>query len=251
MLKGKKGLILGLANDKSIAFAVAKKFVEEGAEVIGSYLNDKSKSFIEPHTKDLGIQLMKCNIEHEGDLENFVKTGSDQFKNIDFIVHSIAFANAEDLHGRMTDSSAEGFKQAIEVSAHSFAKFAKLAEPFMKQGGSAITMTYIGSEKVVPNYQLMGPVKATLESITRYMASELGENNIRVHAISPGPIATRAASGIKEFDQMLEQAKIKSPLKRTVTTTEVANLAAFLCSDQSSGMTGQTIYVDAGCHIVA
>jgi len=121
----------------------------------------------------------------------------------------------------------------------------------MKRGGSAITMTYIGSEKVVPNYQLMGPVKATLESITRYMASELGENNIRVHAISPGPIATRAASGIKEFDQMLEQAKTKSPLKRTVTTTEVANLAAFLCSDQSSGMTGQTIYVDAGCHIIA
>ena len=249
MLKGKKGLVLGLANDKSIAFAVSKRFVEEGAKVIGSYLNDKSKNFIEPHTKNLGIQLVKCNIEQEGDLENFVQQGVDQFINIDFIVHSIAFANQKDLHGRVMDSSSEGFKQAIEVSAHSFTKFAKLAEPFMKKGGSAITMSYIGSEKVVPNYQLMGPVKATLESLTRYMANELGEKNIRVHAISPGPIATRAASGIKEFDQMLEQAKLKSPLGRTVTTTEVANLAVFLCSDLSSGMTGQTIFVDAGCHL--
>lgn len=250
MLKNKKGLILGLANDKSIAFAVAKHFIEQGGSVIGSYLNEKSKSFIEPHTKDLGIELVKCDVEHPGDLENFVQLGANRFKNLDFIVHSIAFANAKDLHGRMIDSSVEGFKQAIEVSAHSFAKFAKLAEPHMNNGGSMLTMTYIGSIKTVPNYQLMGPVKATLESITKYLAGELGPKNIRVHAISPGPIATRAASGIKNFDQMLEQAKKNSPLQRTVTASEVANLATFLCSDLSSGMTGQTIYVDAGCHLV-
>ena len=170
---------------------------------------------------------------------------------LDFVVHSIAWAPLADLHGQVIDSSSAGFARAMTVSCHSFAKLAQLCAPHMPNGGSMLSMTYLGADEAVPHYGLMGPVKAALESLTRYMAMELGEQGIRVHAVSPGPILTRASSGIASFDDLMANAVAKSPLKRLVTLTEIANLCAFLCTDASSGMTGQTIYVDACCHAMA
>jgi enoyl-[acyl-carrier protein] reductase I len=170
---------------------------------------------------------------------------------IDFVIHSIAWAPRDDLHGRVVDSSAAGFARAMDISCHSFARLARLCVPHMPQGGSLITLSYLGADEVVPHYGLMGPVKAALESMVRYLAQELGPKNIRVHAVSPGPIATRAASGIEHFDEILQTSQQRAPLGRLVTLDEIAQLCAFLCSPASSGMTGQTIYVDAGCHAMA
>jgi enoyl-[acyl-carrier protein] reductase I len=179
-----------------------------------------------------------------------VQNATDKFGTLDFVIHSIAWAPLEDLHGRVIDSSSVGFARAMEVSCHSFATLAKLCAPHMQSGGALLTMTYLGADEAVPHYGLMGPVKAALESLVKYMAVELGKNNIRVHAVSPGPILTRAASGIEEFDSLMKNAAQKSPLGRSVSLEEIANLSAFLCSDGASGMTGQTIYVDGGCHAV-
>lgn len=251
MLKGKKGLVLGLANDKSIAYAVAKKLSAEGATVVATCLNQKAYEVVSPLLKNASIDLQMCNVETEGDLERLVDYAKTRLQVFDFVVHSIAWAPLHDLHGRVVDSSADGFSRAMDVSCHSFARLAKLSFPHMPQGGSLITMTYLGADEVVPHYGLMGPVKASLESMVRYMAVELGSLGIRVHAVSPGPIPTRAASGIEEFDQLMRDAQARAPLGRLVTLDEVANLTAFLCDDLSSGMTGQTLYVDAGCHAIA
>lgn len=251
MLRGKKGIVLGLANDKSIAFAVAKKLSENGAQIVASCLNQKSYDVVKPLLDNTSIELKPCNVEQDGELESFVAFAKDQLGEFDFVVHSIAWAPLEDLHGRVLDSSSSGFSRAMAISCHSFARLGKLSAPHMKHGGSLITMTYLGADEVVPHYGLMGPVKAALESLVRYMAAELGEDGIRVHAVSPGPIPTRAASGIDSFDQLMKDAITRAPLKRLVTLDEVANLTNFLCSDLSSGMTGQTIYVDGGCHAIA
>ena len=251
MLKGKKGLVLGLANEKSIAFAVAKKLALEGASIRASCLNDKAYEFVSPFTNPLAIKVSPCDIEKPGELEAFVSDSISEYQNFDFVVHSIAWAPLEDLHGRVIDSSSTGFARAMEVSCHSFARLAKLVAPHMTNGGSMVTMTYLGADEVVPHYGLMGPVKAALESLVRYMAFELGPNGIRVHAVSPGPIPTRAASGIESFDELMQDAIARAPLRRLVTIDEVANLTAFLCDDLSSGMTGQTIYIDGGYHAVA
>jgi enoyl-[acyl-carrier protein] reductase I len=170
---------------------------------------------------------------------------------LDFVVHSIAWAPLQDLHGPVVESSRPGFSRAMDISCHSFAELTKLCAPHMPNGGSFVTMSYLGAVAAVPHYGLMGPVKAALESLVRYMAVELGPKNMRVHAVSPGPIPTRAASGIEAFDQLMENAKNKAPLGRLVTLEEIAKLTVFLCSEGASGMTGQTIYVDAGCHAVA
>jgi enoyl-[acyl-carrier protein] reductase I len=175
----------------------------------------------------------------------------DALGGLDFVVHSIAWAPIEDLHGRVIDSSREGFEKAITISCHSFAELGRLAMTHMTNGGSLITMSYHGAREVVPNYGVMGPIKAALESLVRYMAAECGPSGIRVHAISPGPIPTRAASALQSFDQLMADAAKRSPLGRLVSLEEIANLTTFLCSDESSGMTGQTIYVDAGFNIVA
>lgn len=251
MLRGKKGIVLGLANDKSIAFSVAKKLSENGAQIVASCLNQKSYDVVKPLLDNTSIELKPCNVEQDGELESFVAFAKDQLGEFDFVVHSIAWAPLEDLHGRVLDSSSSGFSRAMAISCHSFARLGKLSAPHMKHGGSLITMTYLGADEVVPHYGLMGPVKAALESLVRYMAAELGEDGIRVHAVSPGPIPTRAASGIDSFDQLMKDAITRAPLKRLVTLDEVANLTNFLCSDLSSGMTGQTIYVDGGCHAIA
>ena len=249
-LQGKKGLVLGLANDHSIAWGCARQARAMGAEVVASCLNDKARTYVEPLTKPLGIDLQTCNIETPEDLEKLVNYAVGKLGGLDFVIHSIAWAPLEDLHGRVIDSSSVGFARAMEVSCHSFATLAKLCSPHMKQGGSMITMTYLGADEAVPHYGLMGPVKAALESRVRYMSLELGPQGIRVHAVSPGPILTRAASGIEAFDELMQKDMAKAPLGRLVTLDEIANLTTFLCTDASSGMTGQTIYADAGCHAV-
>lgn len=250
-LQGKRGLVLGIANQQSIAWGCARLARQLGAEVVATCLNDKARKHVEPLTEPLGIDLVNCNVEDDGALAALVTHAADQLGQIDFLIHSIAWAPLEDLHGRVIDSSSTGFARAMEVSCHSFATLAKWVAPHMRSGGSMITMTYLGADEAVPHYGLMGPVKAALESLVRYMALELGPQGIRVHAVSPGPIPTRAASGIECFDALMAQAVAKAPLQRLVTLDEIAQLCVFLCAGASSGMTGQTLYVDAGCHAVA
>jgi enoyl-[acyl-carrier protein] reductase I len=249
-LQGKKGLVLGLANAHSIAWGCARQAQAMGAEVVASCLNDKARPFVEPLTEPLGMDLHTCNIETPDDLENLVAHAVAKLGRLDFVIHSIAWAPLADLHGRVIDSSSVGFARAMEVSCHSFATLAKLCAPHMTQGGSMVTMSYLGADEAVPHYGLMGPVKAALESLVRYMAVELGPQGVRVYAVSPGPIPTRASSGIEDFDALMQSNIAKAPLGRLVTLQEIANLSTFLCTDAASGMTGQTIYVDAGSHAV-
>jgi enoyl-[acyl-carrier protein] reductase I len=249
-LAGKKGLILGIANDSSIAFGCARLARSMGAEVVASCLNDKARKYVEPLTAPLGIDLVNCDVEADGQLQAIVDHVVAKFGQIDFVIHSIAWAPLADLHGDVVDSSREGFARAVGVSCHSFAELGRLCAPHMPQGGSMLSMTYLGSGEAVPHYGLMGPVKAALESMVRYMAMELGGRNIRVHAVSPGPILTRAASGIASFDELMATAQAKAPLQRLVTLDEIAQLSLFLCTEAASGMTGQTIYVDGGVHAV-
>lgn len=251
-LQGMKGLITGVANDKSIAYAVARAVREMGAEIALTYQNDKTAKYTQPLAEGLGARLFeKLDVSQPGSLEAVIEKCGAVFGQIDFAIHSMAFCNADDLHGRVIDTTEAGFDAAMNVSCHSFLRMAKALEPLMSEGGSLITMSYLGAERVVRNYGVMGIIKAALESAVRYMAYDLGPKGIRVFAVSPGPIMTRAASGIANFNQLLETDAVKAPLGRTVTIEEVGELTAFLCTAGSSGMTGQTIYVDAGAHIVA
>ncbi|MDP3439464.1 MAG: enoyl-ACP reductase FabI [Azonexus sp.] len=251
-LAGKKGLITGIANDKSIAFAVAKAVRALGADIALTYQNDKTAKYTQPLAEALGARIFeKLDVTQPGSLESVIEKCGAEFGKIDFAIHSMAFCEAEDLHGRVIDTSEAGFDSAMNVSCHSFLRMAKALEPLMTEGGSLITMSYLGAERVVRNYGVMGIIKAALESAVRYMAYDLGPKGIRVFAVSPGPIMTRAASGIANFSQLLDSDAIKAPLGHTVTIEEVGALTAFLCTSGSSGMTGQTIYVDAGAHIVA
>ena len=250
-LNGKKGLILGLANEHSIAWGCTRQFHQMGARVVATCLNQKARPWVEPLTQPLGINLLTCDVEQPEALKQVVDQAVAELGSLDFVVHSIAWAPLQDLHGQVIDSTSTGFARAMEISCHSFATLAQLCAPHMPRGGSLLTMTYLGADEVVPHYGLMGPVKAALESLVRYMASELGPRNIRVHAVSPGPILTRAASGIEAFDELMRHAIDKAPLKRLVTLEEIAQLCQFLCSDAASGMTGQTLFVDAGVHAMA
>jgi enoyl-[acyl-carrier protein] reductase I len=250
-LAGKKGLIVGLANAHSIAYGCMCEASAQGAQIVASCLNEKALKYAQPLADELGMPLLTCDVETPGAMQALVERAVQQLGQLDFVVHSIAWAPLDDLHGDVVSSSSVGFARAMEVSCHSFATLAQLCVPHMKQGGSLVTMSYLGAAEAVPHYGLMGPVKAALESLVRYMALELGPKGIRVHAVSPGPIPTRAASGIESFDELMIHAQKKAPLGRLVTLQEIAQLSAFLCSDASSGMTGQTIYVDAGCHAVA
>ncbi len=252
MLAGKRGLIVGVANADSIAYGCAAKLRAFGAELALTYLNEKSKRFVEPLAQNLEASLfLPLDVEEPGAMENVFKRIGEEWGELDFVIHSIAFAPREDLHGRVIDCSKDGFAQAMRVSCYSFIEMARLAEPLMKNGGSLLTMSYYGADKVVNNYNVMGPVKAALQATTRYLAAELGDQGIRVYAVSPGPLKTRAASGIADFDELVEAAVERAPARRLVDIAEVGRVVAFLVGGGASGMTGDTIYVDGGLHNVA
>lgn len=250
-LQGKKGLVVGIANAQSIAWGCARAFRDAGAELAVTWFNDKARPHVEPLAQQLQAPIaLPLDVEQPGQMEAVFAAIEQQWGRLDFVLHSIAFAPKSDLHGRVTDSSREGFGRAMDISCHSFARMARLAEPLMKDGGSLMTMSYVGAEEVIPDYGLMGPVKAALEASTRYMAAELGPRGIRVNAVSPGPLATRAASGIPNFDALLDEAIRRAPLRRRVDIAEVGALCVFLASDAAKAMTGGTLYVDAGFHIL-
>jgi enoyl-[acyl-carrier protein] reductase I len=250
-LAGKKGLVIGVANEQSIAYGCAKAMRGWGADLALTYLNDRAM----PHVLPLAGQLecgitLPCDVEKPGELEAVFEALRRNWGRLDFALHAVAYAPKEDLHGRITDCSAAGFARAMDVSCHSFIRMAKLAEPLMKDGGTLLTMSYYGAEKVMAHYNIMGPVKAALESVVRGLASELGPQGIRVHALSPGPIQTRAASGIEHFDELLAHAAITSPQHQVVTIDDVGAVAAGLVSDWARRMTGNIVFVDGGCHIM-
>ena len=251
LLKGKKALVTGIANDKSIAWGCAKAFSAFGADVAITYLNDKTRTYVEPLAREIGAStLLPLDLGKEGQLEAVFEHIQKTWGRLDILLHSIAFAPKEDLQGRVVDCSKSGFLLAMEVSCWSFIRMTKLAEPLMKDGGVAFTMTYYGSQMVVEHYNMMGPVKAALESATRYMAAELGPKRIRVHAISPGPLKTRAASGISDFDELLGKAESKAPTRSLVSIDDVGAAVAFLATDAAKLITGDTLYIDGGYHIV-
>ncbi|MBR0652276.1 enoyl-ACP reductase FabI [Roseomonas terrae] len=252
MLKGKRGLVVGVANADSIAYGCAAKLRAFGADLAVTYLNDRAEKHVRPLAEELGAAIIEpLDVERPGELERVFERIETEWGGLDFVIHSIAFAPRADLHGRVVDCSAEGFAQAMHVSCWSFLRMAKLAEPLMAEGGALVTMSYYGADKVVGSYNMMGPVKAALEASVRYAANELGEKGIRVYAVSPGPLRTRAASGIAQFDELVQMATERAPAHRLVDIAEVGRLVSFLVSNAASGMTGDTIYVDAGLHNVA
>jgi len=252
MLKGKRGLVVGVANADSIAMGCAAKLRAFGADIAMTYLNDKALKYVQPLAEQLeAAMLLPLDVTVPGQMQSVFDQIKQNWGELDFVIHSIAFAPKEDLHGRIVDCSSTGFLQAMQVSCHSFIEMAHFAEPLLRPGGALITMSYYGADKVVKNYNIMGPVKAALESSVRYMAAELGERDIRVFAVSPGPLRTRAASGIDHFDELVEMARTRSPGRRLVDIAEVGRVVAFLVGGASSGMTGDVIYVDAGLHNIA
>lgn len=251
LLKGKKALVTGIANDRSIAWGCAKAFSMFGADLAITYYNEKSRGYVDPLAAEVEASIyMPLDLKREGDLEAVFEAIEKKWGKLDIVLHSIAFAPKADLQGRVVDCSKEGFLLAMDLSCWSFIRMAKLAEPLMKEGGTLFTMSYYGSQMVVENYNMMGPVKAALESAVRYMAAELGPKGIRVHAISPGPLATRAASGISDFDKLLHKAEEKAPARALVTIDDVGTAVAFLAMDGAKLITGDTLYIDGGYHII-
>ncbi|MFM8802045.1 MAG: enoyl-ACP reductase FabI [Tagaea sp.] len=250
-LAGKKILVVGIADPRSIAAGCAAAFRAAGADLAVTYLNAKAAPHVRAVAEPLGADpIVECDVRVPGALERAFEAIAGKRGRLDALLHSIAFAPRTDLHARTVDCSREGFLEAMDVSCHSFLRMAKLAEPLMKDGGALMTVSFYGAEKAVENYNLMGPVKAALEASVRALAAELGVKNIRAHAISPGPLLTRAASGIARFDELAERAIRLSPGRRLVTIEEIGALAAFLASDAASGMTGGVHYIDAGYHAV-
>jgi len=251
LLEGKKGLIVGIANENSIAWGCAKAFRAFGAELAVTYLNDKAKKYVEPLARALAAPIvMPLDVNAPGQMEAVFERIAKELGKLDFVVHSIAFSPKDALQGRVVDVSREGFLTTMDVSCWTFIRMAHLAEPLMRKGGTLFTMTYYGSQMVVKNYNIMGVAKAALESAVRYMAAELGPKGIRVHAISPGPLATRAASGIPEFDALLDKAKAKAPARSLVSIDDVGVATAFLAHDAARLITGETLYIDGGYHII-
>lgn len=251
-LTGKRGLVVGIANEASIAAGCARAFFAAGANLAATYLNDKALPYVRPVTDPLGCKLLlPCDVRIPGQLEAVFERIRTEWGQLDFLLHAIAFAPADDLHGRVVDCSAAGFALAMDVSCHSFLRMVHLAEPLMTAGGSLLTVTFYGSERVVAHYNLMGPVKAALESAVRYTAAELGPKGIRANAISPGAIRTRAASGIDLFDELLAAEAAAAPEHQLVDVDDVGALAAFLVGDGARRITGTIIPVDGGQHAIA
>jgi enoyl-[acyl-carrier protein] reductase I len=251
ILTDHKSLIVGIANDQSIAFGCAEAFRAAGADLAVTWLNDKARPHVEPLGTSLGADIMApLNVENPGELENLFEEIRRRWGKLDSLIHSIAFAPKEDLQGGLLDCSSAGFARAMDVSCHSFIRMAKLAAPLMTDGGTMFAMSYLGANRVVTNYNVMGPVKAALEAACRYLAYELGPKDIRVHAISPGPLKTRAASGIKDFELLLNEAVERAPLHELVDIQDVGMACAYLATDFARRITGGTIYIDGGANII-
>ena len=252
LFKDKKALIVGIANEHSIAYGCAKAFHELGAELAITYLNEKARDYVEPLAKKLDAPIfMQLNVSQTGELEAVFDHIRSEWGKLDILVHSIAWAPKDDLQGGLINCSAEGFAKAMDISCHSFVRMAKLAAPLMTEGGTMFAMSYHGAGKVVPNYNVMGPVKAALEAACRYLAVELGGQKIRVHAISPGPLKTRAASGLKDFDLLLNEAVERAPIGELVDIMDVGFHCAFLATPYGRRVTGGVVYVDGGVNIMA
>lgn len=250
-LKGKKGLVVGIANEQSIAFGCAHVLHQAGAELAITYLNEKAEQYVRPLAEQLEARLiLPCDVQNDDQMKDLFDAIAQQWGKLDFLLHSIAYAPKADLQGRVTDCSKDGFLKAMDISCHSFMRMAKLAEPLMQSGGSLITLSYKGSTQVVEHYGLMGPVKAALESTTRYLAAELGNKNIRVNTLSPGAIQTRAASGIAGFEKLLKSTQTKAPLRRNIDINDVGYMAAFLVSDLAKNITGGIHTIDAGYGVI-
>jgi len=252
VLSGRKALVVGIANNSSIAYGCARAFRELGADVAVTYLNDKAKRFVEPLAQEVAAPLfLPLDVSVTGQLEAVFDAVTKTWGRLDILVHSIAFAPKEDLQGGLLQCSAEGFAKAMDVSCHSFVRMARLAAPLMTDGGTMFAMSYYGANKVVPTYSVMGPVKAALEACCRYLAYELGPKGIRVHAISPGPLKTRAASGLKDFDILLTEAAQRAPLGELVDIMDVGFACAYLATPYARRLSGETLYVDGGVNIMA
>lgn len=253
-LTGKNALVTGIANNRSIAWGIAQQLHKAGANLGITYLPDergkmekKVAELVEPLTPSL---FVPCNVQNDQQIQSTFELIRDKWDKLDILIHCLAFANKEDLTGDFSKTSRSGFNQALEISTHSLIQLTGAAKPLMTQGGSIVTLTYLGGVRVVPNYNVMGVAKAALEMSVRYLATELGPQNIRVNAISAGPIRTLASSAVGGILDMIHHVEKVAPLRRTVTQLEVGNTAAFLCSDLASGITGQTLYVDAGYEIM-
>jgi enoyl-[acyl-carrier protein] reductase I len=252
VLAGQRALVIGVASQESIAYGCAKAFRIVGAELAITWLNEKARRFVEPLASDLEASVTGAlDVAVPGELEAIFDLIRTKWGRLDILVHSIAFAPKEDLQGGLLNCSAEGFAKAMDVSCHSFVRMAKLAAPLMTDGGTMFAMSYLGASRVVANYNVMGPVKAALEAACRYLAYELGPQKIRVHAISPGPLKTRAASGLKDFELMLNAAAQKAPLGELVDILDVGFACAYLASPLARRITGGTVYVDGGANAVA
>jgi enoyl-[acyl-carrier protein] reductase I len=252
VLAGQKALVIGVANDDSIAYGCAKAFRAAGAELAISWLNEKARGHVEPLARELEATIVgEVDVTVPGQLEAMFDQIRSKWGRLDILVHSIAFAPKADLQGGILNCSAEGFAKAMDVSCHSFVRMAKLAQPLMTHGGTMFAMSYLGANRVVPNYNVMGPVKAALEAVCRYLAYELGPQGIRVHAISPGPLKTRAASGIKDFELLLNEAAREAPLGELVDIMDVGAACAYLATPLARRITGGTVYVDGGVNLIA
>lgn len=251
-LKGKKGLVVGVANENSIAAGCARRFRDEGARLALTYFNEKARHHVEPVATDIGADLLlPLDVAEDDQMAALFETIADRWGGLDFLLHSIAYCPSEDLHARTLDCSREGFARAMDISCHSFIRMAKRCEPLMTHGGSLLTVSYYGAEKVVDNYNVMGPVKAALEASVRYLAADLGPSGIRVNGLSPGPMRTRAASGIAHFDALIDEAAARSPQHALVTLEDVGAYAAFLVSDETRHVTGNISFIDAGYHVMS
>lgn len=252
VLTGKKALVVGIANEHSIAYGCAKALRQSGAELAITYLNDKAKTYVEPLAQDLGTAILSpLDVAKPGELDAVFERITSEWGRLDILVHAIAFAPKGDLQGGLLNCSAEGFAMAMDISCHSFIRMARLAAPLMKDGGSLFTLSFHGAQKVVRNYEVMGPVKAALEASCRYLASELGPRKIRVHAISPGPLKTRASSGLKDFDALIDEAAARAPLGELADIMDVGYACAYLASPMARHLTGETFYIDSGMNIMA
>jgi len=252
MLAGKRGLVVGIANQHSIATGCAKAFTQSGAELAITYLNEKARPYVAPFAEALNAKLfMPLNVDTDAEMDALFDAIDNKWGQLDFLLHSVAYCPQDDLHGSVVDCSRQGFSKAMDISVHSFIRMAHKARPLMKSGGCLLTISYYGAEKVVDHYNVMGPVKAAFEACVKYMAAELGPDGIRVNALSPGPLMTRAASGIAHFDALIDAACARAPQHRLVSIEDVGNMATGLVSDAARNVTGNISYVDAGYHVMA